>query len=58
MVRKLSFDISFMILGSLRTVLVNVFGVTGGKYRYFRVVLDNVIDVTGYIRQRFWCYGL
>jgi len=23
-----------------------------------RVALGNVIDVTGCIRQRFWCYGL
>jgi len=42
----------------LRVVLGNVFGVSGGKYRYFRVVLDDVIDVTGCIGQRFWCYGL
>jgi len=42
----------------LRVILVNVFGVTGDKYTYFRVVLDNVIDVMGCISQRFWYYGL
>jgi len=37
----------------LRVVLDNVFGVTGGKYRYFLVVFDNVISVTGCISQRY-----
>jgi len=30
----------------LRVVLVNAFGVSGGKYRYFCVVVDNIIDIT------------